>query len=201
MTTTPPEPNGDNLETTKSPGAEETSLEEAAALRLTNWLCRLVHTRDLGALADLRRRDARTPSRLRAEWFAAVDEAEAPPDHREIFHQVAFLFARYHAGRDQPRRGHGSLGTALRRVGSPAMRGPNDAGATRLMDRIAASRSIPERHLQHAVERLRAAEATPPAWTRLTVDLLHWHDRNRPIAYRWATDFYTPPRSANGANR
>ncbi|RKT09507.1 CRISPR-associated protein Cse2 family [Streptomyces sp. 1114.5] len=158
--------------------------------RLTNWLCSLVWSHDYGRLADLRRPEALSESRLRAASFSP-EEA-----HRPVFEKVAFLFARYHAGRSAPQAGYGSMGDALRRIGSPAGRGPNDPGARRLLDRLVASRELPVRHLQHAVERARACEVAPPSWARLAVDLSAWKAPRRATPYSWARAFYTPEYSA-----
>ncbi|MFF4353805.1 type I-E CRISPR-associated protein Cse2/CasB [Streptomyces sp. NPDC001530] len=153
---------------------------------LTAWLTTLVHNRAYGDLAQLRRVTAGTSAGIRAGWYAPDQ------DHREIYEQVAFLFAVYHRGVGRPARGFGSLGTAARRIGSPGSRGPGDPGATRLVDRIVASRRIPWRHLQHAITRLRACEQQPPSWTDLVVDLERWNDRQARIAYHWAVDFHEP---------
>ncbi len=156
------------------------------SILLTSWLCGLVRSRNTGALADLRRPTALTEARLLASHFAPCEE------HRLIYEKIAFLFARYHAGALTPSPGHGDLGTALRRIGSPACRGPADPGAKRMFDLIAASRHIPWRHLQHAIERSRACEAIPPSWALLTDHLTQWTTRGRPTAYAWARSFYTP---------
>ncbi|MGI5340850.1 type I-E CRISPR-associated protein Cse2/CasB [Streptomyces sp. CA-181903] len=95
-------------------------------------------------------------------------------------------------GVSRPAAGHGNLGKAMRRIGSPMGRGPNDPGATRLVDRIVTSRRVPWRHLQHAIARLRACEQAPPSWTELVDDLTRWHDRKARIAYKWAVDFHAP---------
>ncbi|WP_435177466.1 type I-E CRISPR-associated protein Cse2/CasB [Actinacidiphila sp. bgisy145] len=156
---------------------------------LTNWLTTLVRNREYGILADLRR--ARTPTRahIRAGWYGG-------DAHREIFERVAFLFAVYHQGRSVPSFGHGSLGTAARRIGDGAGRGPDNPGAQRLLDRVVASRRIPWRHLQHAVIRMRSCDVPPPSWSQLAEDLILWHDRKARIAYYWAVEFHTPvPRS------
>ncbi|MET8679992.1 type I-E CRISPR-associated protein Cse2/CasB [Streptomyces sp. NPDC004647] len=169
--------------------AESSSSDRAArppAEQLTGWLADLVRTRQYGVLADLRRPAALTQSRLLAENFAPAEE------HRVVYGKVAFFFARYHAGASDPHYGFGSLGAALRRVGSPAGRGPKDAGATRLLDRVVACRAIPWRHLQHAVERSRSCGTHPPSWAQLTEDLVRWSERGRPVPYGWARDFYTP---------
>ncbi|HEV7627087.1 MAG TPA: type I-E CRISPR-associated protein Cse2/CasB, partial [Streptomyces sp.] len=145
--------------------------------QLSGWLASLVRTRQYGALADLRRPKALTSSRLLSANFAVEEQ------HREIYEHVAFLFARFHAGASEPHYGYGSVGTALRKIGSPAGRGPNDAGATRLLDRVVASRTIPWRHLQHAVERSRSCGTFPPSWAGLADDLVRWSERRRPVAY------------------
>lgn len=154
--------------------------------QLTVWLVALVRSREYGKLADLRRPDAETEARIMAGWM--------DPAHREILELVAFLFAVYHRGSSQPSYGSGSFGTALRRIGSGDQRGPADPGAARLMERITASRRLPDRHLQHAVARLRSCEQRPPAWAQLTDDLIRWNDRRSRVRYGWAVDFYEPAR-------
>jgi CRISPR system Cascade subunit CasB len=165
------------------------------AVRLNVWLNALVHGHDYAVLADLRRpaappgRGQRPPRRyalLKAADFAAEEE------HREVYQRVAFLFARYHAGASRPRAAHGSTGAALRRVGGPAGRGPKDPGAKRLLDRLCASHRIPWRHLQHAVERMRSGDTTPPSWAGLADDLVRWESRGDDVPDAWARDFYTP---------
>ncbi|MFC5181991.1 type I-E CRISPR-associated protein Cse2/CasB [Actinomadura harenae] len=166
------------------PNGQETVESDAA--RLTAWLMTLVFDRRYGDLAQLRRVTASSSTRYQAGWFAADQ------DKREVFEQVAFLFAVYHRGVGTPTRGHGSFGEAARRIGRPAARGPEDPGATRLVDRIVSSRRVPWRHLQHGVARLRACEQRPPSWTELAVDLDRWNDRRARVAYRWAVDFHEP---------
>ncbi|AXG78657.1 type I-E CRISPR-associated protein Cse2/CasB [Streptomyces paludis] len=158
--------------------------------QLTAWLTTLVRNREYGDLAQLRRSRVQTNAHIRAGWYAP--EARENPAGREVFEQVAFLFAVYHRGMSKPLYGTESLGAAARRIGSRAGRGPDDPGAVRLVDRIVASRRIPWRHLQHTVARLRACEQQPPSWTRLANDLGEWHDRKARIAYRWAVDFHDP---------
>lgn len=166
------------------------------AEQLTGWLAGLVRGHQYGVLADLRRPAALTQSRLLAANFATQEH------HRAIFEKVAFCFARYHAGAGDPHYGFGSLGTAMRRIGTPAGRGPNDPGATRLLDRLVSSRTVPWRHLQHAIERSRSCGTHPPSWSLLAEDLTRWSDRGRPVPYSWARDFYTPTYTTakNGTN-
>ncbi|MFI5619012.1 type I-E CRISPR-associated protein Cse2/CasB [Streptomyces sp. NPDC051567] len=159
--------------------------EKEPSERLTAWLTSLVRNREYGQLADLRRPRVRTNTRIRAGWF--------DPDRREVFEEVAFLFAVYHRGASRPSYGFGSLGSATRRIGGGAGRGPGDPGASRLIDRIVSSRRIPWRHLQHAVARLRSCDQAPPDWTRLVDDLGRWNDRRAAVADGWAVDFHEPP--------
>lgn len=154
--------------------------------RLTAWLVNLIHDRDYGRLAELRRPDLRRNTHIQAGWF---DDAR-----RNTFAQVAFLFAIYHRGASRPDPGRGSLGAAACRIGSSAGRGPDDPGAQRLMDRIVASRRPPLRHLQHAITRLRSCEQRPPSWARLVDDLSCWSDGGRDVPYDWAVDFNRPYR-------
>ncbi|MGW6770531.1 type I-E CRISPR-associated protein Cse2/CasB [Streptomyces sp. NPDC055037] len=167
-----------------SPHVQETV--ESSAARLTTWLMTLVRNRQYGDLAQLRRVTASSSTRYQAGWFAANQ------DKREIYEQVAFLFAVYHQGVRNPTQGHGSFGAAARRIGRPTARGPEDPGATRLVDRIVSGRRIPWRHLQHGIARLRACEQQPPSWTELVVDLDRWNDRKARVADRWAVDFHEP---------
>ncbi|MFJ6620786.1 type I-E CRISPR-associated protein Cse2/CasB [Kitasatospora sp. NPDC091335] len=168
--------------------------ERTPAEHLTSWLCSLVWSHDYGRLAELRRPEALSEPRLRAASFSPEE------DQRAVYERVAFLFARYHAGRSVPQAGYGSMGDALRRIGSPAARGPKDPGAKRLLDRLVASRELPVRHLQHAVERARACEVAPPSWARLADDLSAWKATGRATPYSWARAFYTPeyPAKKNG---
>ncbi|MCK8678373.1 type I-E CRISPR-associated protein Cse2/CasB [Streptomyces lichenis] len=152
--------------------------------QLTAWLVSLVHNREYGSLAELRRTRT-TDAHIRAGWFS-------PQKHREIYENVAFLFGVYHQGRSTPLYGSGSLGTAARRIGDGTGRGPDNPGAQRLLARVVASRRIPWRHLQHTVTRLRSCEQPPPSWTRLTDDLTRWYDRRARIAYGWSVDFHHP---------
>ncbi|MGV9680368.1 type I-E CRISPR-associated protein Cse2/CasB [Nocardia sp. NPDC003482] len=187
------------------PEDDATSVPEppTSAVRFSRWLAGLVRAHDLGALADLRRPGALdlrrggpiTPSHLIAASFAPVEK------DRATYEFVAFLFARYHAGRARPSTGYGSVGTALRKIGGGGRFGPEDPGAARLMARISASRNVPRRHLQHAIERARSAETIPPNWAALTEDLTRWSAPGRAVAYRWARDFYTPTRTINGESK
>ncbi|MFD7661573.1 type I-E CRISPR-associated protein Cse2/CasB [Streptomyces sp. NPDC059788] len=172
--------------TSESSGWETTEL---GAARLTAWLLTLVHNREYGDLAQLRRATAGTSASIRAGWYSPDQDNQTS---REIYEQVAFLFAVYHRGVGRPTQGFGSFGTAARRIGRPGSRGPDDPGATRLVDRIVASRRIPWRHLQHGIARLRACEQQPPSWTDLVADLERWNDRKARIAYHWAVDFHAP---------
>ncbi|HEY8978745.1 MAG TPA: type I-E CRISPR-associated protein Cse2/CasB [Streptomyces sp.] len=156
---------------------------------LGQWLTGLMTRRDYGSLAALRRPGAVTSARVEAGCHAPRDDDL----RREVFEQVAFLFAIYHQGADRPHKGYGSLGAAARRIGGGLGRGPDDPGAVRLMDRIVASRPLPVRHLRHAVARLRSCEMPPPSWPRLADDLADWRDRTARVPYRWAVDFHTPP--------
>ncbi len=156
---------------------------------LTAWLTTLVRNREYGTLAELRRARVRTNAHIRAGWYGG-------DDHRDLFEQVAFLFAIYHQGRSTPSYGHGSLGDAARRIGDGTGRGPDNPGAQRLLDRVVASRRVPWRHLRHAVTRLRSCDQPPPSWTGLTEDLIKWNDRRARVAYRWSVQFHTPSGTA-----
>ncbi|MFD7258362.1 type I-E CRISPR-associated protein Cse2/CasB [Streptomyces sp. NPDC059874] len=176
-------------ESKSKPGPE--SSESSAAL--TAWLAGLVHNRNYGSLADLRRPRVRKEPHFRAIWYSPSEEQE------EIYEQVAFLFAIYHQGRSEPAYGYGNLGEAARRIGNGAGYGPDDPGAARLVDRIVSSRRIPWRHLQHAVARLRSCGAKPPSWARLADDLSQWNDRKARISYEWAVAFHMSRSRAAGA--
>jgi len=183
------------------PDAEQTPPADAdpaaAPLRYVAWMGSLVHTHQYGKLADLRRpATADSPSHFEARAFAPTEE------HRALYRQVGFLFARYHSGRTRPHYGRGSLGSAIRSIGYDGARGPANPGAERLMMRILPSRQIPWRHLQHAIERIRAGETTPPSWSELITDLTQWTERGRPTSQKWGDDFYTRRRTTprpNGA--
>ncbi|MEV4033763.1 type I-E CRISPR-associated protein Cse2/CasB [Streptomyces umbrinus] len=166
--------------------------EPARSEQLTRWLLGLVISRDYGKLAELRRPSVSQTAHIEAGWF--------DPGRREVFEQVAFLFAVYHRGAVQPSRGYGSLGSAARRIGTGVGRGPDDPGASRLMDRIVASRRPPLRHLQHAITRLRSCDQPPPSWSRLADDLARWTDRQARIRYHWAVDFHAPPPRTTARN-
>ncbi|MEU9979283.1 type I-E CRISPR-associated protein Cse2/CasB [Streptomyces sp. NPDC051014] len=170
---------------TTSTGAETDVSERSIAL--TTWLASLVHNHDYASLAELRRPRVQKKPHFQALWHSPTDA------QREVYLQVAFLFAVYHQGRSKPAFGYGSLGEAARRIGSGSGRGPDDPGAARLVDRIVSSRRIPWRHLQHAVARLRACEQQPPSWARLVDDLARWHDRKARVPYEWGVAFHMPP--------
>ncbi|MFE3032941.1 type I-E CRISPR-associated protein Cse2/CasB [Streptomyces canus] len=166
--------------------------ESARSEQLSQWLLGLVNSRNYGKLAELRRPSISHNAHIEAGWF--------DPERRQVFEQVAFLFAVYHRGAVQPSRGYGSLGAAARRIGTSLGRGPDDAGASRLMDRIVASRRPPLRHLQHTITRLRSCDQQPPSWSRLADDLAHWTDRQARIRYHWAVDFHAPPPRTTARN-
>ncbi|MFB7823139.1 type I-E CRISPR-associated protein Cse2/CasB [Streptomyces hydrogenans] len=157
---------------------------------LTAWLASLVHNHDYASLAELRRPRVQREPHFRALWYSPTEA------QREVYGQVAFLFAVYHQGRTKPAFGYGSLGEAARRIGGGAGRGPDDPGAARLVDRIVSSRRIPWRHLQHAVARLRSCEQHPPSWAGLVDDLNRWHDRRARVPYEWGVAFHMPPARA-----
>ncbi|MFF3617280.1 type I-E CRISPR-associated protein Cse2/CasB [Streptomyces sp. NPDC002580] len=178
----------------RNAAADGTEPREAArSQQLTQWLVGLVNSRDYGRLAELRRPSISQNAHIEAGW---IDQRR-----RETFEQVAFLFAVYHRGAGEPSKGFGSLGYAARRIGSSIGRGPDDAGASRLMDRIVASRRPPLRHLQHAITRLRSCSEPPPSWARLADDLARWSDRPARISYHWAVDFHAPPPRTARNNR
>ncbi|MFF8556535.1 type I-E CRISPR-associated protein Cse2/CasB [Streptomyces sp. NPDC015501] len=164
------------------------STDKAPGTQLAGWLAFLVRSHNTGALADLRRPEP--PTRTEAHYKAA---SFAPSEEEEPYYQLtAFLFARYHAGAAVPRLGFGDMGAALRRVGHGATRGPENPGVKRLLTRITASREVPTRHLQHAVDRARSHNSSPPAWDLLPEDLVRWKQRGRPVADAWGRSFYTP---------
>ncbi|MEU6866774.1 type I-E CRISPR-associated protein Cse2/CasB [Streptomyces sp. NPDC046876] len=171
-------------------GTHSGTSESSAALALTAWLASLVHNHDYASLAELRRPRIQREPHFRALWYSPTEA------QREVYGQVAFLFAVYHQGRPKPAFGYGNLGEAARRIGGGPGRGPDDPGAARLVDRIVSSRRIPWRHLQHAVARLRACEQQPPSWARLVDDLNQWHDRKARIPYQWGVAFHMPPARA-----
>ncbi|MGW9430067.1 type I-E CRISPR-associated protein Cse2/CasB [Streptomyces decoyicus] len=166
--------------------------EPARSELLTQWLLGLVNSRNYAKLAELRRPTISQNAHIEAGWF--------DPGRRQVFEQVAFLFAVYHRGAVEPSRGYGSLGSAARRIGTSLGRGPEDAGASRLMDRMVASRRPPLRHLQHTITRLRSCDVQPPSWSRLADDLARWTDRQARIRYHWAVDFHAPPPRTTARN-
>ncbi|WP_369354670.1 type I-E CRISPR-associated protein Cse2/CasB [Streptomyces sp. cg2] len=173
---------------TTRPGPDPGSSESSVAL--SSWLASLVRNHDYASLSELRRPRVQRAPHFRALWHSP-NEAQ-----REVYSQVAFLFAVYHQGRSQPAYGYGNLGEAARRIGSEKRLGPEDPGAARLVDRIVSSRRIPWRHLQHAVARLRACEQQPPSWARLVDDLNRWHDRKARVPYEWGVAFHMPAAGA-----
>ncbi|MFD8915661.1 type I-E CRISPR-associated protein Cse2/CasB [Streptomyces sp. NPDC059575] len=175
--------------TTPDPSARPAQPREPSSSELlSRWLIGRVRSRDTATLAELRRPTLSQRAHIEAGW---IDD-----ERREVFEQVAFLFAIYHRGAIQPSWGYGSLGTAARRIGSSLGRGPDDAGATRLMDRILASRKPPLRHLQHTVARLRSCDQQPPSWSQLADDLTRWTDRQARVRYHWAIDFHAPSKTS-----
>ena len=161
-------------------------------------------THELGQLAQLRRRPTprrtlsgcahvRPPSLLHARRLAGNEATDA---ERDAFGFVAHLFALYHQGAPGPHRGYGSFGTALRKIGRSDRRGPKDDGATRLINDIVSARTLPERHLELAVSRLRSQRedrtTLPPSWTRLLDDVIGWNDPHRNVRETWGCDFFTP---------
>ncbi|WP_433515377.1 type I-E CRISPR-associated protein Cse2/CasB [Nonomuraea sp. CA-143628] len=158
--------------------------------RLVGWLAGLVNTRDVGALADLRRTRVFTVPRLVAGTFAYGDKQGIA-----VFEQVAYLFARFHAGRRDAHYGFGSLGLAMRRIGGPNSKGPDNDGCVRLLNQILVSRQPPWRRIQHAIDQLRPDKITPPpSWAQLAVDLRLWNDPGKTVQHDWASDFYLPPK-------
>ncbi|WP_310729090.1 type I-E CRISPR-associated protein Cse2/CasB [Streptomyces sp. N2A] len=181
--------------------------ERTPTKKLSDWLTSLVRGHQNGTLADLRRPNARTVPGMIAASFAGPD---ATPEQRDVYRQVAFLFAVYHRGstRDKAMPGIGTMGAACARIGTATGRGRKNDGAVRIMHRLlASSRRIPWRHLQHAVERLRSCDAAAPNWQQLTNDLTTWLTDPDPVADQWGADFFTPtytsnkPKTTNGATK
>ncbi|MDH6122823.1 CRISPR system Cascade subunit CasB [Kitasatospora sp. GAS204A] len=167
----------------------ELLLEKSPAALFTDWLCNLVSEEQFTMLAALRR-----PGGFKGPGFTAAHFAPLPTQ-QPVFEYVAFLFACYHAERGVPDRGYGDMGSALRRVGSGAGRGPGDPGAARLMDRLVTSHHIPRRPLHLAIARIRTGGTMPPSWTRLTEDLSVWKAREpygRNVRYDWVRSFCLP---------
>ncbi|MEO3862794.1 type I-E CRISPR-associated protein Cse2/CasB [Acrocarpospora sp. B8E8] len=160
--------------------------------RLVGWLAGLVKAHDVGALADLRRTRIVTVSRLLAGNFADGDK-----EGIAAFEQVAYLFARFHAGRGDAHYGFGSLGRAMRNIGGPTSKGPDNDGCVRLLNQILVSRQPPWRRVQHAVDQLRSDKTAPPSWAQLAVDLRRWNDPGKTVQHDWARDFYLPPKKRN----
>ncbi|MFQ6148520.1 type I-E CRISPR-associated protein Cse2/CasB [Streptomyces seoulensis] len=176
------------------PDAEASVTVEAPAepVQYVAWLGGLVHTHQYGKLADLRRPPTvDSPTHYEARAFAPTE------DQRALYRQVGFLFARYHAGRAKPHYGYGNMGRAIRSIGYDGARGAANPGAERLMMRILPARDIPWRHLQHAIERIRASETTPPSWAELISDLTQWADRGRPTPQAWGDAFYNRHRTSS----
>lgn len=120
---------------------------EPSEQRLVNWLASCVWNRQLGLLADLRKSEL-THADFRAHLFTDTD------DDREIFGQVARLFAIYHRGAAEPVHGYGSLGDAMGRA--QAKPSAQSAGFPLKLNRIVnGSRSIRWRDLEKAICALR----------------------------------------------
>ncbi|MEZ0076304.1 type I-E CRISPR-associated protein Cse2/CasB [Planotetraspora sp. GP83] len=158
--------------------------------QLVGWLAGLVRSRDVGALADLRRPQANTVPRLLAGNLAYGDPAGIV-----VFERVAFYFARFHAGRSEPHIGWGNLGRAMRNIGGKNAKGPDNDGCVRLINQILVSRQPPWKRVQHAIDQLRADNARPPSWQQLATDLRRWTDPARSAQHDWAHDFYLPPKT------
>lgn len=158
--------------------------------RLTNWLIWLVRGSEDKLLAQLRSPE-HTDAHTRASLFA-----EEPAD-REVYEGVARLFAIYHTSTTVPRYGYGSLGTALCMAALRAKQKRDQMlpkGLELSLDRLASSGRIRWRNLEHAIRLLRTAEASPPAWSQLTLDLAEWPGgRRRSVAQGWVADFYKQP--------
>ncbi|MGW4774665.1 type I-E CRISPR-associated protein Cse2/CasB [Nocardia sp. NPDC004278] len=170
----------------------ERDADEQAAARLVSWLHGLIAAGNIGHLADLRRARADTVARLLAGNYAAPNGVALGPNSIKVFETVASLFARFHAGESTLRRGSGSLGYAMTKVGNPGHRGTENSGCVRLINQILVSREPPYRRIQHGIDLLRADSGTPPNWYQLAVDLLRWTDPDRTIQHHWARDFYLP---------
>ncbi|MGI5340851.1 hypothetical protein ACQEVS_27345 [Streptomyces sp. CA-181903] len=78
------------------PEAAMTSDGQTGSAQLVAWLTSLVRNRDYGELAQLRRTDTKTNAHIRAGWY--VPQSDRETGEREIYEQVAFLFALYHRG-------------------------------------------------------------------------------------------------------
>ncbi|MFJ8134167.1 type I-E CRISPR-associated protein Cse2/CasB [Streptomyces hydrogenans] len=162
--------------------------ERPPGAQLAGWLATRVRSRDVAALAALRRLNP--DPRLDVHYWVA--HYAPTPEEEQYYQLTAFLFARFHAGALSPHYGYGDVGAALRRIGNGLTRGPKDPGAKRLLTRITASRELPTRHLQHVVDRARSCHTAPPAWELLPNDLARWQERGRPVADAWGRSFYTP---------
>ncbi|MFI6587630.1 type I-E CRISPR-associated protein Cse2/CasB [Embleya sp. NPDC050493] len=158
------------------------------AQALTAWLCDLVRRHQYGTLGDLRR-----PHRLSEARLLAANYAPTEAD-RSAYAFTAFLFARYHQGASRPSHGFGDLGTAMRRIGTDAARGPADDGCKRLFNRLVNASALPEAALQNAVERLRTGGNVAPSWATLALDLTRWNTPDRRVQETWARNYFTPPR-------
>lgn len=166
--------------------------------QLGQWLAQLVRSGDNDALCALRRRQEPSPAQMTAAAFATREE------DRPAFEFTAHLFATYHAALpwQEPVRlyGSGDLGQALRRIGSPAGRGPADTGCDLIFKRLTAPGRLSERDLEHAIARLRSDDRYPPSWSRLAADLAAWNHTAETVRYEWARSFYTPnSRTRQGA--
>ncbi|MFJ5588396.1 type I-E CRISPR-associated protein Cse2/CasB [Streptomyces noursei] len=159
---------------------------------LTNWLAGLARTGNRGAIVDLQRPHHASEALARAGRFAPDDSIAS----RTPFEVTAYLFAAYHAGlpwADNVRLyGSGDLGTAMRRIGSGALRGPRDPGCDRLFKQIVAPGPLPRVRLEHAIKRLRNDDRFPPSWSQLAHDLAAWNDSEAAVRHQWARSFWAP---------
>lgn len=194
MTTATPPREPARPATTTPPDDTDDATEDVTAgpRALAHWLAGLVRRRDQNLLGQLQR--PKQPPRLEA-WTLAG--SYAPTDGaRDAYELTAHLFARYHAALpwQHPTRlyGSGDLGRALRRIGTPAGRGPADPGCRRLFERLCTRGPLPRTHLEHTVDRLRALDRLPPSWSLLAEDLAAFHTPDDRVQHAWARSFYTP---------
>ncbi|MFI8265322.1 type I-E CRISPR-associated protein Cse2/CasB [Streptomyces sp. NPDC085665] len=181
--------------TSHTPG--EAGVEEDAPFdvpseqRLTRWLAGCLRSGQYDLLVDLRKGGTRADSRARL--FADCDA------DREVFGQVAHLYAIYHRGATEPAYGYGSLGDAMGRA--QAKPGARAAGFPLKLNRIVSGRAIRWRDLEKAMVTLREQGARPPAWTQLIIDLRRWHDRAARVPESWVGDFDRPFHRAESNSR
>lgn len=115
---------------------------------------------------------------------------------------TATAFATWHAGRSTVHKGKAdtSLGRALRQLGNPGARGPQDPRARRLIDQILSASTGDQLHraVGNAITALKG-DNHPPNWALLHQHILAWmNPSTRPrVLLAWGQDFATSAPTTN----